>query len=890
MVKKNSRVNQNKPVSTNASGADSEDRRARARKLLEELAENNRKAFNDQLKKRSELDKAVGRTLIDPSASLEVPKIDEPDPIEVQALDVPSISATPENLRNVDLPVETVSVEYDDEATEVDAGSEGAHDPIVRMPPVAEPVPDYEYTANRDIKFSSTPIDQWKDVMQAGASDGVPVSQSTKDSVKMRERTKPVTPAPPAPGTKKPFERANKTVSPEDDGVAIELPEDPDEAKGVDSGVERRDTWEQPKTVDVSWTEKESARAGLFDRIRKSEFWRYTVRGEVIEDAVKVGADVRAVEKTVLVSKLFDFVGTVSGSRILVSGLAALYQKGLVSEEQRRIIEATTADARVELDGGEALFDDDVIHERAERIGERIAQSKYLTADKKRLLELKLKQLVDARDSALTNLEQGKINEEIVDIISRTLKAREDITTVSRDAINFTLQYTGLFALRLAGYGLATSYKAVRRWEGEAKLGLAESKGAAAAKEFTSWWNKLRGKDEGRRLKGMAEAVLTALPTVGVVYQASDWSNLSEMELVRKLMSKIRVEEVPEVTLHGVAYSSDTAHALNQGEDAWSGNGAFDSEAPEPEIESSQAVTDLDVQSQIEVPGVELEQVPEIATVRSGDGVTWILMRQFKDRADELGYDATKDGDVHEWARQKALALARAKGYLDEHGFETRIKGDAVGSIGLVLNEEGDGFTIVQKTGELMSAGQRGRFFEDVEVPAASTPELSTTSEEVELPVDIGTEAPDDVELPEPEPEVEQVTQAPEVEAPTGVAEIRVDSYGKMKAFETIDGRYTLDLSKFEVRRRHLEMMRELAISPDDIDTPEERAFFQKLFAYAYTLDEMRKQGEEGGRVYTGLAKEANRLFVMSYSRMGVEVNPGNPLILPLLKPEYRIR
>lgn len=84
--------------------------------------------------------------------------------------------------------------------------------------------------------------------------------------------------------------------------------------------------------------------------------------------------------------------------------------------------------------------------------------------------------------------------------------------------------------------------------------------------------------------------------------------------------------------------------------------------------------------------------------------------------------------------------------------------------------------------------------------------------------------------------------------------------------------------------------MRELAISPDDIDTPEERACFQKLFAYAYTLDEMRKQGEEGGRVYVGLAKEANRLFVMSYSRMGVEVNPGNPLILPLLKPEYRIR
>ncbi len=496
-------------------------------------------------------------------------------------------------------------------------------------------------------------------------------------------------------------------------------------------------------------------------------------------------------------------LATIGGYKGAWDGPAWLYQTLSTNPAERERLKAVLENQVTQTPEASALK---LKHEQIEAA---VDASKFLSAEKKAELKIKLKEVMTDQDTELADLDETR-NEEIALLLQEYVTTRVKGTVALKESVNTALHLAadasgmGVF-LRLGRTGTYAAVSAYERWQAVGEREGAEELGGHM-KEFMKGFQetgaKLWGKGETKkeRLINRVQAAGTIGRFVGLGLLGNQAAGELMPEagspeattMIDKLLDGLFEEEAP---------TQATQDVLATPEDSGLDTAVTGAVDPQPTIEASTTNPVDQISTETHVPttestieatkeaaveaadeAIEFEQTQiELGTVRSGDGVLRALERQLEANPADFGYegDPADTSAIDAWAKGEGLKAARDMG-LVRAGGDTRLTGEAIKNLAVMaMAKEGGGIEIVfldNETGEQLSVEDlrdptKGLSYEHGAVPGeiptetdvlarsieSSRDSLSSTTESPEAPEELAElMSMEDVPFDELSPEIQE--------------------------------------------------------------------------------------------------------------------------------------
>lgn len=356
-------------------------------------------------------------------------------------------------------------------------------------------------------------------------------------------------------------------------------------------------------------------------------------------------------------ASLAGAAATTFGVMLPVDAARYMSQRYFVRREREAIGEALRAavQERVASDG---------VGQRAADLAARIEASKYLTPEKRRVLQERLEQVMERHAE-----EKGQIDKafakEAGELLSDAIRTRITGTKVVKESVNTALMLSGLSVLRGGAYG---AIALAERWRAMTKEATPE-RGQMRIKQFiiegfTEWSKKFAG-SEGR-----------------------NWTE-RRLNQVQALSVLLKAAGLAHVTLEALPEAAEAVHGYLEKVFAhFEGGLAPVHEAPlnvvteVPEVQPAEHA----VEQTIEAP---VAMVPETGIVKAEDGITQVLARMIERNPQAYGYSGSDDDYLmHRFAVLRARDLAQKVGVMD-----LRLTAEAIDHLAIVPEKHGDSLT-----------------------------------------------------------------------------------------------------------------------------------------------------------------------------------------------------
>jgi hypothetical protein len=511
-----------------------------------------------------------------------------------------------------------------------------------------------------------------------------------------------------------------------DDGD-VDTAGEPDTADSEDTPADSVNI-DAESTVEVT---EESARAeaggradGLWTHMTNPKFLRRVIRGEYVEEEPDDEMSRTRAIAWGVGSFLTNTVGTFTGTKVFSDAFRKGTQSIFTGLERNKIMallkenveEAKTSDGSAEIMRAKVL--------------ERLEQSKYLPAAEKEKAKIRLEEILSKLEIAITdaNAQQEKEQtEEIRKYIDLTIQTRIKSSQVLKEAVNTALMIGSVAtgAVAVTAIGRAAAYSGISLMQRFGKLTRddnLENKEAAEGNRlkeafvsgFTETWKGITLSTEGgagAKAIGFIGAAGTLGRAFGMGGILAEGAALDE-NAISSLIDAFKNDAENALGSVGGVMSNDpklleTASEFDHGtvlEQHTDGKGEIayrsaedgatgdtfkvikgdDGETSVESIANTGFSKDAGVASvegvglyEVSRSGEVLEDITNAATVRSGDGLSYIVDRQL--RLDPAYYGFT--GDVHNEAAVAAWSRETMLSFIKENGLEeTRISGSAIGT------------------------------------------------------------------------------------------------------------------------------------------------------------------------------------------------------------------
>lgn len=342
---------------------------------------------------------------------------------------------------------------------------------------------------------------------------------------------------------------------------------------------------------------------------------------------------------------------------------------------------------------------------KKQRIEEAIAESRYLTAEKKQELLIKLHETIKMFEGTTAD-EEIWYRKEVNRLLEEAIKARVTMTTALKETLNTLLVSSGLMMWRGGMYG------AVSLYERHVKVGQEMEKGERregyfkemVVNGFKETWDKLgfkKGETKLQRAMNAGQALGTVIRFAGIgglaaaeLFKGEALTEAASQEQIEETLKEFEKHAAPEPAEGEVGTVPVATETVPQAaaESPASTEAPLEAKTtPEPKPEPAPVAKPTPAAEGETSEYISQDEL-ERGTVRKGDGVIRIVQRQLKENPEKYGYtgDLEDKKAIAKWVRKTAFTAAQKAGIVDEGGW-LGIRGRAIDKLSVgVTNENGE--------------------------------------------------------------------------------------------------------------------------------------------------------------------------------------------------------